>query len=216
MVPWLGLDPMWVITSCIHEPSKFDYRPTSLDTFLGRFMFTLIFTLWVCFLIQVITCIDYIWLTLLLSLVTWCFIWLSSDDEKNYPLGYIIVSSSTSSRFPSGLHWYSCYSLGLKEFDWLTFGHYQSSLGLSASSGNYLILLLLMPLQVCQLEPMLLLPFPGEAGSSSLPIFFGFYSGGCSSITSSPRGQLRFGSSKATSDTKRLNKGLSEPQRIWY
>ena len=118
MDPWLGLDPMWVITSCIHEPSKFDYRPTSLDTFLGRFMFTLIFTLWVCFLIQVITCIDYIWLTLLLSLVTWCFIWLSSDDEKNYPLGYIIVSSSTSSRFPSGLHWYSCYSLGLKRV-WL-------------------------------------------------------------------------------------------------
>jgi hypothetical protein len=49
---------------------------------------------------------------------------------------------------------------------------------------------------------------PGEAGSSHL------FSGGCSSITSSPRGQLRFGSSKATSDTKRLNKGLSEPQRI--
>lgn len=181
---------------------------------LGRFMFTLIFTLWVCFLIQVITCRDSIWLTLLLSLVTWCFIWLG------YPL---MMKRTTlwhkcSIQHLEPISFWSSLILLLffgvkKEFDWLTFGHYQSSLGLSASSGNYLILLLLMPLQVCQLEPMLLLPFLGKR---VLPIFFGFYSGGCSSITSSPRGQLRFGSSKATSDTKRLNKGLSEPQRIWY
>jgi hypothetical protein len=46
------------------------------------------------------------------------------------------------------------------------------------------------------------------------PSFLGFFSGGCSSITSSPRGQLRFGSSKATSDTKSSNKGLSEPLSI--